>query len=273
MAIDKDRLKRYLRELSGYLDAVRIQTARRALQGKLIDLLASGSIDPGRPGELEAAVRELLGPEYAQVVRGVEARYQDLVELQNLLYDDLGVDVRRNALRVRAIEETVRLEIGAYGDDAAREVSRRVRRAILEGDNTERLKRRLEGISDRVDANRDTLAKSQLMRYSRTLKVQQAAIAQVQYFEYAGIVQPTTRPFCRAHVGRTLHHDNVLRMRNGNREPVETNCGGWNCQHLLEPDPFAKGQSPGLRFVENGEGNARVRGYTDEAGAAILLSA
>ena len=276
MAIDQARLTRFLDELRDYLDAVNPQTSRRAVRGRLLDLLARGQIDLGATGELEAAVRDLLGPEYAALAADVEAQYSDLVEMQNRIYDDLGIDVRRDSLRVRAVEEAVRAEIGMYGDDATREVARRVRRAIDEGDDVRALERRLGGISDRVDAHRRTLARSQIVRYSRVLKMEQAMQAGVQFFEYAGVATPTTRPFCLGHLGRTVHHDNILRMRNGNREPVESNCGGWSCQHVWEPDPFATGQSgPGgadvpMRFVEFGEGRANVRGYTDEAGEALL---
>ena len=270
MAVDRARLNEYLEELGRYLDAVDPRSARRALRGALLDLLASDAVDVGAPGELEAAVRRLLGPEYARLVDDVKAQYDALVALQNELYADLGLTLTRDALRIRAVEEAVAAEIGAYAEDTVREVARRVRKGIVEGDDVRALAKRLGGLTRKVDAHRETLAKSQLVRYARTLKVEQAAQAGVEYFEYAGFVLPGTRPFCAAHVGRVVHVDNVSRMRNGNREPVLTNCGGWNCRHVWEPDPFATAQSPGLRYVEFGEGNARVRGYTDEAGAGLL---
>ena len=272
MAVDRRRLNEYLRELAAYLDAVDPRTARRALRGALLDLLARDEIDVGAPGELEAAVRRLLGPEYAALVADVEARYDDLVELQNALYSDLGVTLRRDALQIRALEQAASAEIGGYAEDAVREVARRVRVAVLDGDDYRQLARRLSGISDRVDRHRVTLAKTSLADYSRSLKVTQAEQAGIALFEYAGFLTAGTRPFCAGHLGRIIHIDNVQRMRNGNREPVIQHCGGWNCRHVWEPDPFATGQTPGLRYVEFGEGRATVRGYTDEAGAALLAA-
>lgn len=246
MAVDAQRLARYRRELVALIDGLSILSSERLIREKLLRFVARERPDRAA---LEQAIRELLGPQWVRLAQAVEEEYSFLMDLVNQEYDDLGLDLERDFEEIRALELTTRAEIGRYEEEATQLVARRTWEGILAGDSTRELGERLRGVSEKVDRYADTLGKSQLWRYQRTLKVNKAALADVQYFEYVGLVTKGTRPFCRAMVGQTVHVDTIGRLRNANREPVLYNCGGWNCKHEWEPDPFATEQSEG-RLIE-----------------------
>lgn len=268
MAVDRERLAEYTDELLTLVEQARPEAAYRLLRSKLLDLLASGTIERADLAELEAVLREILGPVYGRIVRDVEAYYADLVELTNAYYRDLGLELRRDHTRIRAIEQTIGAEIGRYQEQTVHEVARRLRVALVERESPAEARRRLVGISKKVDAHSETLAQSQLLRYARVLKYEKALQAEVTFFEYVGLVTSGTRPFCRAMVGQTCALDTVLLLRNANREPVIENCGGWNCKHLWEPDPFATEQSAG-RFVRVRSGSRHLVAFTQRPGLLV----
>ena len=68
-------------------------------------------------------------------------------------------------------------------------------------------------------------------------------------------------------VGTTHHIDQIQKMRNGNRKPVETYCGGWNCLHDWGPDPFADEADPGSFQTRQDQGE-EIRLRANEAGRA-----
>jgi hypothetical protein len=268
VAVDRERLAEYTDELLALVEEARPEAAYRLLRSKLLDLLASGTIERTDLAELARVLRGILGPVYARIVRDVEQAYEDIVELTNEYYRDLGLDLRRDHTRIRAIERTLAAEIGRYKEDTVQEVARRLRIALVERESPEEAARRLIGVSKKVNAYAETLAQSQLMRYARVLKVEKALQAEVQYFEYVGLVTTGTRPFCRSMVGQICSLDTILLLRNANREPVIENCGGWRCVHLWEPDLFATEQSEG-RFVRVRSGSRELVAFTQRPGLLV----
>lgn len=269
MAVDRQRVEEYSAELDAYLAGLRTDQAARALRAKLLDLLASGQIERTSLGELAREVGRALGPAMEGVVREVERLYDDLVALTNERYADLGLDLRRDATRIRALEATTRAEIGRYAEDTRREVARRVQRALAEGRTVAELERALRGITRKVDEHARVLAESQALRYARVLRYEKALQAEVTHFEYVGLVTSGTRPFCRAMAGVTAELATIGLLRNAVREPVVENCGGWRCKHLWEPDPFAERQTEG-RFYTRKSGSRDLVVFTTPAGAARM---
>ena len=79
--------------------------------------------------------------------------------------------------------------------------------------------------------------------YNRHRKFQQALIADVNYFDYVGFERKDSRPFClnllkQAQKGKRWHITEILQMYNGSNLSVNIFCGGENCRHDWEPDPF-----------------------------------
>ncbi len=218
---------------------------QRIVQAKLIDWISKNQPSADDMLRIRRIVRQLLGDELDPWVQKVFKKYEDILEAVNRHYSDLGVDVTRDFPTIRAIEEVNALSIGEYEDAVAEAIAQAVRESIMQGESVRELEDRIKELGDRAEVYARTLAQTQLHSVARVAKHEKAAIAEVQYFEYVGIIRMTTRPFCAAHVGRTMHLDTIHLLRNGNKSPVLAHCGGWNCIHDLEPDPFATAESDG----------------------------
>ncbi|MEO1478760.1 MAG: hypothetical protein AAFV01_09300, partial [Bacteroidota bacterium] len=244
----------------------RLAEARRETQGLA---RRAQEAEARERAALEQAIRELIGPQWVRLAQAVEEEYSFLVDLVNQEYADLGLDLERDFEEIRALELTTRAEIGRYEEEATQLVARRTWEGILAGDSTRELGERLRGVSEKVDRYADTLGKSQLWRYQQTLVMEKARVADVVYFEYYGIVSKGTRPFCRAMVGQTCHIDTIAQLRNANREPVQSCCGGWNCRHSWIPDPFATEQSDG-RLIEVPSGRRTLVAFVAPGRESVL---
>ena len=219
-----------------------VKEFRKNMRAKLLDLLAKqgNDLDGKSLEQLKSVVRPVFGSEFPEFVRSVFSKYNDTIDLINDLYDDLGVDIQRDFSRVAAVEETDYKRLGQYSDDSIEAISRTLKRGFVEKKTSKEIARDLRRVNDTVAYYADTLAKTQVKAYGRVLKEEKARIADVQRFEYVGLVRPTTRPFCLALIGRTFHLKAISQMRNGQLGPVLQYCGGYNCNHDWEPDPFAK---------------------------------
>jgi hypothetical protein len=247
LAIDRERFEEYQDELQSQLQGLSATEKFKALRSKLLGYIARNDPPPGDTERIRRLVRELFGEEMASYTDQIVERYEATQELVNEYYNDLGMDLSRDMPRVRAIEQAQRGELGRYYESTKEEIARRVSRGLAQRESPQEIARRITPVTDKAARYAQTIAQTSVKGHSRALKHEKARIAGVQYFEYAGIIRSTTRPFCRAMVGTTHHIDDIRKMRNGNREPVETYCGGWNCIHSLEPDPFANKSNPPLQ--------------------------
>ena len=99
---------------------------------------------------------------------------------------------------------------------------------------------KIKQVDDVVAGYSETIAKTQMKGYGRALKYEKANIGEVFYYEYVNPLHDNSRQFCIDHVGNTYHIDVINKMQNGAKQlkPVIDYCGGWNCNHDWEPDPF-----------------------------------
>jgi len=265
MAIDEERYEEYRQALNDQLSGLSSTQRMRALQSRLLDHLAKNEIPPGEADRVRPLVRRLFDEEMAGHVDDIVQRYEQTREVVNTLYDDIGTDLRRDMPRVQAIEQAGRGDFGNYKESTITEITNRTSRGLLQGEGVDELRSRIAPVSQKAARYADTIAKTQVKAYGRAAKQEKARIGGVEHLEYVGLIRSTTRPFCRAMVGTTHHIDQIQKMRNGNREPVETYCGGWNCIHDWEPDPFAD-SSTDATFQTRQDQGSDIRFRTDDQG-------
>ncbi len=206
---------------------------------KLLDLLARKKIDSDDIEFIRKQVEQLFKPEFEGFSADVQQTYKDVMDVVNTLYDDIGPDVSPAFDKVRAVMQTNQLQLQHYQQSTIDGIARVVQQGIIEGISYKELATNISKVGGQASAYADTLAKTQVKRFGRISKYNKSLIADVQYYEYAGILHETIRPFCYACLRKIFRIDKILRMKNGNLEPVIINCGGWNCIHDWEPDPTA----------------------------------
>lgn len=266
MAIDQQRYDDYRAEINQHLEGLSYQERFNQVRARLLDYLGKNNVDPAEALRTRRVIRQYLTDEVTPHLASIIDQYDDILDVVNRHYDDLGVDVSRDFERIRAIELTTRQEIGNYTEEATRLIHQATREGLIEGDNVAGLSRRIGAAGRKASNHATTLAQTQLKTFGRVSKAEKARRAGVQFYQYVGIVRSVTRPFCRALATTTHHVDDIRRMRNGNREPVLYHCGGWRCVHDWEPDPFAKPEEAHQgRLREVREGNSRILLIADDS--------
>lgn len=260
MAIDKKRLREYLKEMKALEGRVTENNFIRRFEEKLLDLLSRNQIDTDDLTFIRNEVEKLFKSDFSGFDTKIKQTYNDIIELINELYDDIGTDVTRKFQRIKAVEQANQLQLQGYEEKTIESIARTVRQGIVEDVDFKELTRRIKKIGGTAGYYAETLAGTQLKRFARISKYNKSLIANVEYFTYAGVLRETTRSFCRACLLKTFHINNILKMRNGNLEPVIINCGGWNCIHDWEPDPFGSRKAVTNGKWYNLEGGARIYG-------------
>jgi len=243
MPINKTRLAEFRRELAALQNALSFDEHYRVIKAKFLDALARGQFQDMSQRQAERFIDTFFKPEHAKFVKKIFSTFNDVLDLLNTLYQDLGVEVKRDFTKIRAIEAINRTRLGDYEEKSVQAIARAIRQGIAHGDNFRKITRRLIGIDEKVTMYADTIARTQVKGYARTAKAEKARLGEVFFYEYVGIIRRTTRPFCLALIGTAHHIDRIQKMRNGNLNPVLQYCGGWNCHHDWEPDPFATKQT------------------------------
>lgn len=257
MAIDRKRLTEFRQRLDALFATVSFEERWRTVAAKILDMLSRDAFRKLSAIERRQAIQRLFRPENARFVDAVFDAFENVLKTINELYSDLGVDVNRDFSKIRAIERISLTQLGDYEDGMVKAILRELREAITRNENVKQVTRRLGRLGGRASFYAETLARTQLKGYGRTAKAEKARLGEVFFYEYVGILRPTTRPFCESLIGTTHHIDQINEMRNGNLEPVLLYCGGWNCYHDWEPDPFAT-QSTLARLQEIGDGKRKL---------------
>lgn len=247
MAINRERLKQFQKELNRILEQLDATERVRTAETRIAAALRRTDIDAQNTEQLRRILREILDDNVNPIVDDVLQRYETTADLIDSLYsDDLGINIQRDWQRLRAIETTTAQEWGQYKERTIRNLTEVTREELLDGATGRQLQRRIVNeMEGKAVRHAQAIAETQVNTYSRAVKDEQAQRAGVDIFEYVGPVRSVTRPFCRALQGTSHTRAHIQRMRNGNREPVIINCGGWRCVHAWEPDPFADSADDG----------------------------
>jgi hypothetical protein len=113
-------------------------------------------------------------------------------------------------------------------------IEKELKRAIAGDYSYSALRSRLEkrGIGN-VEAN--TLANTALAQFDNAYMFENAAQAGIEKFVYDGVLHPNSRPFCKEHLNKVYTLAEIEEMDNGQKLPVKTSCGGYNCTHYWTP--------------------------------------
>lgn len=264
MAIDRQRLALFNEEMAGLLEELTFESFYQLFQDKLFDYLSglvNGTEVPGIT-ELRKEVGRLFDPELAKHARNIFNHFEDTVNLVNSRYADLGTNIGRDLPRLQRVEALTQSYLGRYRKSTVAQIAKVVRKGLLDGNSIRQITRALKaGTDGKAQFYARTIAQTAVKGYGRAGKAEKANLAEVFYYEYVGIIRKNTRPFCRLMVGSTHHIDFIRVMRNGNLEPVITHCGGWNCHHDWEPDPFAREGSAG-EWKEREIGGRKIKIFT-----------
>jgi hypothetical protein len=238
MPIDSVRYQEYQSELERLLTPLTFTAQANIIRSKLIDFLVKNP-DETDLRRLTRTIRTFFNDQYQPFIIDALAVVADAIDVINRLYTDLtDIDITRDLTRIRAIERANQQEIGQFSERTIHEIATSVRESQIQNETVSKLKDRLKRISSKAAFYAETIAQTQVKVISRVAKYEKASIAEVVYFEYIGARRPTIRPFCDEHLGNTYHINGILAMDNGSALPVIESCGGWNCVHDWEPDPF-----------------------------------
>lgn len=228
----RDRMNRLTRDLSA-------TEQMEVVRAKVMDFLARSGLNATAADDIRGYTRTLVSTEMEDYVDATFGRVDSVLDSVNGLYDDIGDDINRSFPVIYATEEALAQDLGSWEEDVAISMQKAVRKAVTTGQSIDDLEKVIAGISERSALFARAIARTQLRVVARVAKVEKARIAEVFFYQYVGNVRGVTRAFCRTMAGTTHHVDTIHQLRNGNKEPVLTNCGGWNCVHDWEPDPFA----------------------------------
>lgn len=240
MAIDQARYERFERDLAQLREGVTIAQYLARVRSRLLSYISRQGVSATDLPVIRAYLREILPEELAPFVDQVTNSYTSTLDLINEHYADLGVTVTNEFPLVQAIETAARQELGQFEQDVLDALTRELRASGVERESITALKDRISDLESKASNSALTIARTQIMTVARAGSADQARLAGIGIFQYVGLRRGSNRAFCHVLVGQTHTITTIDQLRNGNREPVLLNCGGWNCIHKWEPDPFAK---------------------------------
>jgi hypothetical protein len=246
---DLDRLIAYLKDLEDIQDRLRFGGYYDNFQAKLMEYLEKNQIKKLKQAQARRLVDRYFPNEYGTFVGDVLNEYNNMIELVNEKYADLGVDISRDFSELRRIETVNRVRLGGFREDLSDYIARKVRVGLTEDmDYTELANYLRKDAGGTVKFYANTLAKTQISGYGQVAKTEKARIAEVELFTFIGLpLRENSHAFCVAMYDVTSHIDDIKKMKNGTygRLPVLYYGGGYNCVHDMEPDPLAKEASGG----------------------------
>lgn len=251
MAVNKKRAKQFNADLLDLEKSLEFEQFYETVKAKLLDLISKGDLGGDTLQVFRRQVGKVLGPEFNGFVDRIYNVYTDTVSLVNTHYKDLGVDVNRDLDRIQAIEKVNLTRLGAYESSVERGIAKQVREGIAAGERSDKIADRLADLDDRVNSFANTLARTQVKSYGRSLKGEKARIAEIFFYEYIGLKRANTRRFCSELLDQNspvFHMNDIRQMKNAQVGNVFDYCGGFNCHHDWEPDPFVKKDGYSVSF-------------------------
>lgn len=108
-----------------------------------------------------------------------------------------------------------------------------VRRGLSEGDS-ELAKKLVKRAANTADRYITTVVNTGKLGIAQGQVIEDALQAGIKRFIYIG-PDINARRFCREHLRKTYTIEEILKMDNGQCNPVAQYCGGWNCRHRWVP--------------------------------------
>ncbi len=243
--MDYKRAEEFKKHLEEIQREIGFQDYLDVIQDKIIDYAAK---NPGADvDEIKAELKKIFPPEYKKYIDLAFLKYNDVLEIANKLYDDMGPALTRQQTELRALERVDKLRYGQYGERTIKRMTTIVHDVLLNEPDRKTLELELikQIKNEKVAFYADTISWTQVKGFGSAVKSIKANIAEIFYFDYFGPLRETTRPKCRwALAKKTFSTAEVAEQDNdkwqGQIKPFRVYRGGWNCAHDLEPNPFYK---------------------------------
>lgn len=270
MPVNEETARQLNREVRNLVERLNFDEAYEVFKAKLLDQFRRNELDADSLAGYVRQVRRIFDPQFQSFVDKTYHTYDDILQVVNQSYDDLGIDIHRDLPRIQAAEKVNQQQYGEYSNQAVRDIAREIRKHAAEGGTTAELATRLENSTDdRLQSYANTLGRTIGKAYSQTAVVEKARIAEVEYYRYIGIERATTRIFCRELLdqGRVIFHINdIQKMNNAHGLPVLFYRGGYRCFHDWLPLPGERGEGYTASFYTVSSENKKkqlklARGY------------
>lgn len=243
--MDYKRAEEFAQHLAEIQRQLRFQDFLDVIMDKMIDYAAK---NPGADlEEIRTEMKKIFPPEFGKFVDKAFRKYDDVIQVVNDLYDDMGAPLTRKVTDLRALERVDALRYGEFGERALKKISKTVHDVLLKEPDRRTLEQQLikQVKNDNVAFHADTIAWTQVKAFGRAGKSIKANIAEIFFFDYFGPLRDTTRRKCLwALAKKTFSLEEIAEQDNdkwnGQIKPFKVYCGGWRCAHDLEPNPFIK---------------------------------
>jgi hypothetical protein len=265
MSINKERYKNYNALVEDLQKELEFDELAQIIEAKIFEYLVKSSPDLNDLTERDLCkqIQPLFNPEYYKYIAKMDTNIVEVINAVNHYYDDLGPEVNLETDRIKATEKALKSRIGKYSERAVEYYAKTIRTAVDRERTLSEIRRQLKEAGGKVAFYADTLARTGIKGMSRTGKADKSRLGEIYWMEYVGIIRAETRSFCLAMIGQTRHLNVIRQMRNGQIEPVINYCGGFNCHHDWEPDPFyTPPENDKVRWQEVPLGKGRIIKYT-----------
>ena len=233
----------YQRQMRELLNKVDAKEYFAIIEAKVLDYFTKNP--KADLTEIKKFVQWITPPEFSKYSSSIFKNYNDILDLVNNLYADLGVDIQRDFSKIKAVETATQGYLGAFEPAVEKKLVKTIREGLVDNLSRKDFASKISTAGDAVSSYADTIATTKIKQYGRVAKIEKARIAEVLYFDYVGFVRKNTRDFCLnmlelAKGGKRWTIGELDALDNGPKQlkPVSQYCGGWNCHHDAEPDPF-----------------------------------
>jgi len=237
----------YQSQLNALLREVDSKETIRILESKLFNYFSKHKYSS--PQTIKDYIELITPPEMAVVADQIYNNYNNIVNIVNDLYSDIGKNVTRDFSKIRNIEEVTKGYLGKFEAATEKKLITTIRKGLADELSAKEFSKEIAKTGDAVSAYADTIAITKLKDYGSLAKIEKARIAEVLYFDYVGFIRKNTRDFClkmlaQAKAGKRWTVKELDALDNGPKQPkpVSQCRGGWRCHHDTEPDPFYEGK-------------------------------
>lgn len=241
---DQKRFEKFRKRMNQIKKTVSFQTYRETVINKILQYAVLNP-DADLDG-LKEEITKIFGIPFEDFSQELFKRYDDIIDVTNKLYRDLGDDITRDHHQIVSLEKIIKTDLGNYEKRWVDKLSKITRTALADKEvDTPELKRRIFVAGGQISEYADVLAETQMHGYWSEVKNQKALIGEIFWFQYMGDIIKHTRTKCRELLRiKYLSWDQIILLDEqtwrGQLKPFRTYDGGWNCIHAHEPDPFYK---------------------------------
>ncbi len=136
------------------------------------------------------------------------------------------------------IKELFKTNLDDYSDDELVIIKKTISDGLQQNKNFNKIADDLSLCGGGIAQNAIKLSKTFVVAFQRITHLQKALIAEIEWYQYVGIVKNKTYTFCLDILNKHHNIDNILKMKNGVLEPVIYFGGGFECTHRWEANPF-----------------------------------